>query len=169
MTTTQTAALTYRVLGTTDDITNCDQCGRDDLNSTVILGYLDADGNVEGVRYVGSDCGARLSGMKAGTIASDAKKADHAAREAANAAYDEVSYAYTQARDLALVAWIAKTYGVTCNQPSNGSVRIPSIRAKGPYHLIQEFEVAGSPGFTGTKPDRSQYTPDRYMFAAIGA
>ena len=163
MTTTQTAALAYRVLGTTDDITDCDECGRADLQSVVILGYLDADGNVEGVRYVGSDCGARLSGQRACVIASDARKADHAAREAANAAYGEVSYAYTQARDLALVAWIAGTYGVTCNQPSGGSVRIPNVRAKGPYHLIQEFEAAGSPGFTGSRPDRSQYTPDRYM------
>lgn len=169
MTTTQTAALTYRILGTTDDITNCDQCGRDDLNSTVILGYLDADGNVEGVRYVGSDCGAKLSGLRASVIASDAKKADRSAREAANAAYDEVRYAYTQARDLALVAWIAETYGITCNQPSDGSVRLPSVRAKGPYHLIQEFEAAGSPGFTDTKPDRSQYTPDRYILTATGA
>ena len=163
MATTQTTALTYRVLGTTDDITNCDQCGRDDLKSTVILGYLDADGNVEGVRYVGSDCGAKLSGQRGSVIASDAKKADHAAREAATAAYDEVNYTYSQARDLALVAWVAETYGVTVSQPSSGSVRLPSIRAKGPYHLIREFEAAGSPGFTGTKPDRSHYTPDRYM------
>jgi hypothetical protein len=162
MTTTQAAPLAYRVLGTTDDITDCDQCGRDDLKSTVILGHLDADGNVEGVRYVGSDCGARLSGQRASVIASGARKADRAAREAANAAYDAVSYTYGQARDLALVAWITKTYGVTCNQPADGSVRVPNIRAKGPYHLIQEFEAAGSPGFTGTRPDRSQYTPDRY-------
>lgn len=49
----------YRVLGTTDEVTNCDRCGKPELKSTVIMGILDADGNVEEVVYMGSTCAAR--------------------------------------------------------------------------------------------------------------
>lgn len=62
MTTTQNAS--YRVLGSTDDITECDQCGKVDLKGTVILGIMDDDGNIDGEIYVGSTCAAKMAGTR---------------------------------------------------------------------------------------------------------
>lgn len=54
----------YRVLGTTDAVTTCEICGRDELRGTIVLGVLDADGNVEAEIYAGSSCGAKAAGRK---------------------------------------------------------------------------------------------------------
>jgi hypothetical protein len=63
---TETAPYGYRACGTTDEITDCDHCGKAGLKSTVILRFLDADGNTDGERYVGVVCaGKMLSGGKA--------------------------------------------------------------------------------------------------------
>lgn len=51
----------YHILGTSDDVTECDNCGRSDLKSTVAL--EDAEGNV---RYCGSECASRLAGYGEG-------------------------------------------------------------------------------------------------------
>lgn len=53
---------TYRVLGTTDEVTTCEICGREELKGTIVLGVLDADGNVEAEMYAGSSCGAKAAG-----------------------------------------------------------------------------------------------------------
>lgn len=50
---------TYRILGTTDDVTSCHCCGRTDLKSTVVLTVLDIDGNPTGETYYGSTCAAK--------------------------------------------------------------------------------------------------------------
>lgn len=77
-----------RFLGTTDDVTTCDCCGRADLKSTVAL---DVDGAV--VHY-GSDCAARAIGrsakdVRAATRAADQRRIDakRIARDAAHASY----------------------------------------------------------------------------------
>ena len=57
---TETAPHGYRACGTTDEITDCDHCGRTGLKSTVILRFLDAEGNDDGERYVGTSCAARM-------------------------------------------------------------------------------------------------------------
>jgi hypothetical protein len=49
----------YRMVGTTDDVTTCDQCGKQELRGTVVLEWLDTDGQPEGVAYFGSTCAAR--------------------------------------------------------------------------------------------------------------
>lgn len=55
-----TNAATARYIGTTDDTTACDHCGRVDLKMTVVLELLDAEGNGEGeVVCYGSTCAAR--------------------------------------------------------------------------------------------------------------
>lgn len=54
----------YRVLGTTDEVTTCEICGREELKGTIVLGVLDADGNVEAEMYAGSSCGAKAAGRK---------------------------------------------------------------------------------------------------------
>ena len=55
----------FRVLGTTDDVTACELCGKPELRGTVILGALDADGNVEGEAYYGSSCAAKAEAKNA--------------------------------------------------------------------------------------------------------
>jgi hypothetical protein len=67
----------YQVKGTTDDVTQCMNCGRPDLRATVMLGVLDADGNVEDVVYYGTDCAARVTGRKQAAIKREAQAADH--------------------------------------------------------------------------------------------
>ena len=67
----------YQVKGTTDDETTCGHCGRSSLRKTVILGVLDADGNVEDDVYFGSDCAATVTGRKQAAIKRDAERADY--------------------------------------------------------------------------------------------
>lgn len=56
----------YRYLGVTDETVTCESCGKDNLRSTVVLGILDADGNVESTTYYGSTCAARALGATNG-------------------------------------------------------------------------------------------------------
>lgn len=77
-----TARKAFKVLGTTDEVTECEHCGRVDLKGTIRLGELDADGNVEGVTYFGAVCGARAAGWTTKDIRKAASAADRAAAEA---------------------------------------------------------------------------------------
>jgi len=83
MTATQ---MMFRVKGTTDDVTTCELCGREDLKGTIVLAYLDADGNEGDVTYMGSDCGARAAGWTQGEIRKAARRADKATKDAADLA-----------------------------------------------------------------------------------
>jgi hypothetical protein len=56
------STVTHRYVGVTDESTQCDQCGRTELRSTVVLYTLDADGNDDAVVYYGSSCAARALG-----------------------------------------------------------------------------------------------------------
>jgi hypothetical protein len=51
--------LKYRILGSTNDVTTCECCGRDNLKKTVALD--DYEGNVT---YYGETCAAKAMGMK---------------------------------------------------------------------------------------------------------
>lgn len=64
MATTQTP--TYRFIGTTDECTRCQCCGKNNLRSTVVLAVLDADGNEEIITYYGSSCAARALSIRGG-------------------------------------------------------------------------------------------------------
>lgn len=58
----------FRFVGVTDETTTCEECGKPELRSTVVLALLDADGNVdEHVRY-GSTCAARALGIPGGGV-----------------------------------------------------------------------------------------------------
>lgn len=80
---------TYRVLGTTDDVTTCEICGREELKGTIVLGVLDADGNVEAEIYAGSSCGARAAGRKGRNAAAKLRAEADAATYAVRAAADD--------------------------------------------------------------------------------
>lgn len=58
----------FRILGTTQDVTNCECCGRVGLKKTVVLGVLDADGVVMCETHYGVDCAARATGFGAAAI-----------------------------------------------------------------------------------------------------
>ncbi len=87
-TTAPAARRVFTVLGTTDEVTECEHCGRVDLKGTVRLGALDADGNVEGITYFGAVCGARAAGWTTKDIRKAATAADRAAAEAARVGRD---------------------------------------------------------------------------------
>lgn len=73
----------YRVAGTTDEVTNCELCGRDELKGTVVLEPLDAAGNGEGVFcYFGSSCAAKAAGWTQREITRRVKEAADAKRAA---------------------------------------------------------------------------------------
>ncbi|MGH3966506.1 MAG: hypothetical protein ACRDRY_25255 [Pseudonocardiaceae bacterium] len=78
-----TARKVFKVLGTTDEVTECQHCGRVDLKGTIILGELDADGNVSGTTYFGAVCGARAAEWTTREIRKAAAAVDRAAVEAA--------------------------------------------------------------------------------------
>lgn len=80
---TATTSRIYRVLGTTDEVTECEHCGRTELKGTIRLGILDADGTVEDVTHFGAVCGARAAGWTTPEIRKAATAADRAARKAA--------------------------------------------------------------------------------------
>lgn len=81
-----------KFLGTTDDVTTCDCCGRRGLKSTVVLNF--SFKGSDAVVYYGIDCAARALGRSAkeirkGTRAADdtKAKAEAVARAKAHAAY----------------------------------------------------------------------------------
>lgn len=103
----------FKVLGTVDDITDCDQCGRDDLKSTVALAELDADGNeTGGILYMGSDCAAKAAGWTQTRVRAEVKAADAAKREAERVARQAAWDAETDRETAALIEWAAEVYGV---------------------------------------------------------
>ena len=59
-------AAEFRYIGVTDDCVTCQNCGKDELKSTVVLAILDADGNAEEITYYGSTCAARALGIRGG-------------------------------------------------------------------------------------------------------
>lgn len=69
-------------VGTTDDHTTCECCGRTDLKRTVIMRTLDADGNQIAQSFFGTTCAAKASGRKLSEIKAEAAEGDQAAREA---------------------------------------------------------------------------------------
>ncbi|MDT8915744.1 hypothetical protein [Amycolatopsis sp. PS_44_ISF1] len=78
--TTQT--LTYVTKGFTDDVTECEICGREELKGTVRLEITAPDGDVEGEVYAGVSCAGRRAGRPAAVIRSEAKAHETAVRAA---------------------------------------------------------------------------------------
>jgi hypothetical protein len=109
-----TVAPAARYIGVTDECVECQQCGKVGLRSTVVLGLLDADGNVDEVTYYGSDCAARALGVGGGArkVLAAAREADRTTRalaadardRAAHYGYDPVTGEITTARSFAEIA-----------------------------------------------------------------
>lgn len=98
----------YKVKGTTDEVTECDLCGRMELKGTVVLLPLDVDGNPDGdAEYMGSSCAAKAAGWTQREVTRRVKEAADTARREEQAARDAV-----EAARYALYAdWLLRTYG----------------------------------------------------------
>lgn len=99
--------MSYRVKGTTDDTTTCEQCGRTNLRKTVILAELDADGNEEGVSYLGTDCAARKTGTRQRVISDKAAAADRHMSRAREWAQEMGDFYGTVSRREAIERYVA--------------------------------------------------------------
>ncbi len=73
---------TYVARGFTDDVTDCDHCGRTDLKGTVRILTIDQDGNEHGEQYMGTTCAAKMSGRTVKDINTEARVADQDRRNA---------------------------------------------------------------------------------------
>lgn len=109
MSTAAAALLTFlfRILGTTNDVTTCEHCGRTELKGTIILGVLDEDGNVVDRVHYGATCGARAAGQTVKEFRKAATDADRPRLAAAAAA----RYAARHAADEAFAVWAYENYG----------------------------------------------------------
>jgi len=94
----------YRVRGTTDDVTECQICGKPELKGTVILDILDADGNIEDITYAGTTCAGRLTSTPAKRIRQQAGMADYAAAQRVEWAQEKVAAFAAAEHDDALLA-----------------------------------------------------------------
>src|SRR4051794_19962978 len=103
-TTTAVEVQTYvwRAKGFTDDVVECDRCGRAELKGTVRMVATDADGDEADEQYMGVVCAAKMTGRKAAEIRHEAKEGDAAARAARMAWASERSSFECALRDKAL-------------------------------------------------------------------
>jgi 5-hydroxyisourate hydrolase-like protein (transthyretin family) len=61
-------------LGFTDDVTDCELCGKQHLKGTVRMEAMTADGESEGQLFAGTTCAGKLTGRTASAIRSEAKR-----------------------------------------------------------------------------------------------
>lgn len=122
----------YRVIGTTDESTECGLCGRVELKCTVMLVPLDADGNTDGeVTYFGRSCAAKAAGWTVRELNANIKRVaveKLAAERARRIAEREVE---TKAYN----AWVAETYGT-------GSPLKNALQKHGVAGLWAQFRAA---------------------------
>jgi hypothetical protein len=93
-----TAAYTF--VGTTDDVTTCDCCGRSDLKGTVVLRPADGGDEV----FFGSVCGARAQGWTVKEFNSAAKTAQKARERAARERRNKIAWMVQQHPDVIAAA-----------------------------------------------------------------
>lgn len=98
----------YRVKGTTDEVTDCELCGKVELKGTVMLVPLDADGNEDGeVSYFGTSCAAKAAGWTVRDVKAGIKRAADEERERKQAAREAVR----QAEQKFLADWYIEHHG----------------------------------------------------------
>lgn len=122
----------YKVLGTTDEVTDCDLCGKPELKGTVVLVPLDVDGNEDGeLSYFGTSCAAKAAGWTLKEVRAGIK----AAKEEALAAERAANIAAREAETKAYNAWVAETYG-------SGATLKDAIQKHGVAGLWAQFRAA---------------------------
>lgn len=132
----------YRVIGTTDESTVCDQCGRVELKATVMLLPLDAEGNADGdVNYFGASCAAKAAGWTVREVKAGIKQAEDAERAAKAAAREAVE----QAEQEFLANWYVEHYGTANVQEAARRAGMSAVRVSDPaIHALREAQKAGT-------------------------
>jgi hypothetical protein len=130
-------SIRYRVLGTTDDVTACDICGREDLKSTVVLSGAD------GELYAGSDCASKLTGLRVSEVNLQKRAADRAARETEHATRRAIADAKFQIQFAEFREWMIQTHGVYID--SMGDLMDQAHRlGRTPFSYRQQWKSARS-------------------------
>lgn len=102
---TATALKVYAVKGTTRDVTECEACGRRELQGTVIMRALNETGEEYGDdMHFGFQCAAKLARATQGNIRKQAEVAD---RRRIEDAYQAEVNAWNRRQ----IAWAATTSG----------------------------------------------------------
>lgn len=100
----------YRVKGTTDEVTECGLCGRQELKGTVVMEALDADGNEDGIAYFGTSCAAKAAGWTSREVTRLATAANRTAKKEAAAAARVAGMKAYAAETKAYELWLKETY-----------------------------------------------------------
>lgn len=131
---TTATGITYTVLGTTDEVTECGICGKVELKGTMVL---DVDGTAV---YAGFTCGARLAGRPVKEFRTEAARADRAAVEARRAAEQAERDARDAAEHAAFSAWVLDRYGLVIAQTSDLWDHV-KVTGKRPFQITQEWRA----------------------------
>ncbi|MEU7039800.1 hypothetical protein AB0A77_01920 [Streptomyces varsoviensis] len=120
----------YMVKGTTDDVTDCELCGRTELKGTVVLASLDADGNEDGsISYFGTHCASKAAGW---TVQEVNERVRQAARKA-KSEDRERACAEREREGREFKKYLRKTYGNDTPW---------AVKHYGTYALWQDFRAS---------------------------
>jgi hypothetical protein len=128
-------AAVWRVIGVSDDVTECGLCGRTDLARTIALLATDGTGDVV---HVGSDCAARALGWTVRDVERSARAAVRA-RAAEDARVRHAAMAEESARFL---EWVRARYGVSVSEPGDLWGKVPE---RTPFALRAEWRRTVEP------------------------
>jgi hypothetical protein len=111
----------YTFIGTTDERTTCDCCGRSDLKKTVVLKDVEGD-----FVFFGSVCGARALGWAVKDFNGAAKKADDDAKRARREREQRITFAIQRHPDVIAAAALIPMAG----SGKSFAERLPFIQAR---------------------------------------
>jgi hypothetical protein len=141
-------AKAYRVKGTTDDVTECELCGKEELKGTVMLVPLDAEGNEDGgVSYFGTSCAAKAAGWTVRDIKAGIKRAADEERVRKQTERDAVSAAEREF----LRNWYLEHHGTSDLHEAAKRAGLSPVRTSEP--AIQALREAQRAGIVPTLTD----------------
>ncbi|MFE7624295.1 hypothetical protein [Streptomyces sp. NPDC057509] len=118
----------YKVKGTTDEVTDCELCGKAELKGTVVLATLDADGNEDGgLCYFGTSCAAKAAGWTVQEVNAGVKAAKDEYRERQRAERD----AMWAAQSKFLADWYLEHYGTADLHEAAKRAGMSTVRLSG--------------------------------------
>jgi hypothetical protein len=132
----------YRVKGTTDDVTNCELCGKVELKGTVMLAPLDDDGNEGGgVSYFGTSCAAKAAGWTVREVRAGIKRVADEERERKEAARAVVR----EAEQEFLRNWYLEHHGTPDLAEAAKRAGLSTVRTSSPaIAALREAQRAGT-------------------------
>ncbi|MFI8890522.1 hypothetical protein [Streptomyces paradoxus] len=129
----------FRVGGTTDEITQCELCGRPELKGTVQMIELDADGNDFEDHYFGTACAAKAAGWTQKDVKAKARLANKAKREAADEARRKIEAEESARRNRAKEWWLREHFGTSDMHEAAKLAGMSAVRLSCAF--IDEYEA----------------------------